>query len=59
MHCYRAPCGDLERDSWRVHDPLDALEAAVALMQHHDALPGTTKQHVANDYAMRLAAGAT
>lgn len=39
------------------NDPLDDLEAAVALAQHHDAVTGTAKQHVANDYSMRLAAG--
>jgi alpha-mannosidase len=30
---------------------LDALEFAVSLTQHHDAVTGTEKQHVANDYA--------
>ncbi|XP_078660424.1 lysosomal alpha-mannosidase-like isoform X1 [Branchiostoma floridae x Branchiostoma belcheri] len=31
---------------------------AMAVAQHHDAVSGTEKQHVANDYAMRLHAGA-
>ena len=35
----------------------DALEAAVALLQHHDSITGTEKQHVANDYHRRLARG--
>lgn len=29
----------------------------MAVAQHHDAVSGTEKQHVANDYAKRLAAG--
>lgn len=28
-------------------------------MQHHDAVTGTEKQHVANDYAKRLSIGYT
>ena len=35
----------------------DALEAAVSLLQHHDSITGTEKQHVANDYHRRLARG--
>ncbi|XP_078577239.1 lysosomal alpha-mannosidase-like isoform X1 [Branchiostoma floridae x Branchiostoma japonicum] len=31
---------------------------AMGVAQHHDAVSGTEKQHVANDYAMRLHAGA-
>ncbi|NXL54772.1 MA2B1 mannosidase, partial [Podilymbus podiceps] len=33
------------------------LREAVAVAQHHDAVSGTEKQHVANDYARQLAAG--
>lgn len=29
----------------------------MAVAQHHDAVSGTEKQHVANDYAKRLAGG--
>lgn len=29
----------------------------MAVAQHHDAVSGTEKQHVANDYAKRLAKG--
>ena len=35
----------------------DALEAAVALAQHHDAITRTEMQHVANDCAQRLSRG--
>ncbi|NXV39293.1 MA2B1 mannosidase, partial [Rissa tridactyla] len=33
------------------------LREAVAVAQHHDAVSGTEKQHVADDYARQLAAG--
>ncbi|KAM6972243.1 LOW QUALITY PROTEIN: lysosomal alpha-mannosidase [Aplochiton taeniatus] len=33
------------------------LRKAMAVAQHHDAVSGTSKQHVANDYARRLANG--
>lgn len=35
----------------------DSLEEAMAILQHHDAVSGTSKQHVANDYAKRLSRG--
>ena len=37
--------------------PLSLLEEASAILQHHDAVSGTSKQHVAYDYALRLSAG--
>ena len=33
------------------------LEDAVGIAQHHDAVSGTAKQHVADDYSFRLAQG--
>ncbi|CAF1386287.1 unnamed protein product [Adineta steineri] len=33
------------------------LSEAMGLAQHHDAVSGTEKQHVANDYAQRLSEG--
>ncbi|XP_053472645.1 lysosomal alpha-mannosidase isoform X1 [Ictalurus furcatus] len=35
----------------------DTLKRAMAVAQHHDAVSGTEKQHVADDYAKRLAIG--
>ncbi|XP_050221696.1 probable alpha-mannosidase At5g13980 [Mercurialis annua] len=35
----------------------DSLANALAIAQHHDAVAGTAKQHVANDYAKRLSIG--
>jgi len=37
---------------------LNVMREAMALMQHHDAIPGTAKQHVIDDYYMRLDMGA-
>ena len=33
------------------------LEDAIGILQHHDGVSGTSKQHVAYDYAKRLQAG--
>ncbi|EEF51696.1 probable alpha-mannosidase At5g13980 [Ricinus communis] len=35
----------------------DSLANALAVAQHHDAVTGTEKQHVADDYAKRLSIG--
>lgn len=35
------------------------LGDALGIAQHHDAVSGTSKQHTTNDYAKRLAIGAT
>jgi len=39
------------------HADLQPLVQAMGVLQHHDAVSGTEKQHVAFDYAERLAAG--
>ncbi|OWF45656.1 lysosomal alpha-mannosidase-like [Mizuhopecten yessoensis] len=36
---------------------VNKLKEAMAVVQHHDAISGTEKQHVADDYAQRLAVG--
>ena len=33
------------------------IDEAMGVVQHHDAVSGTEKQHVADDYAQRLAEG--
>ena len=48
---------DLASDkSWSNH-PLFSLEDATGIAQHHDCATGTSKQHVAYDYAKRLSEG--
>ena len=37
--------------------PLFELEDALGVAQHHDAVSGTAKQHVTNDYSKRLQGG--
>lgn len=37
--------------------PLFSLEDALGIAQHHDAISGTGKQHVADDYSFRLSNG--
>lgn len=43
---------DLSKKLWTMKD-------AMGIMQHHDAVTGTEKQHVANDYARMLNLGVT
>ena len=48
--------GDNKIISWNA-SPLFTLEDASGTAQHHDAVAGTSKQHVAYDYSKRLAKG--
>jgi lysosomal alpha-mannosidase len=43
----------------RAKEAVFQLTAAVGLLNHHDALTGTSKQHVADDYGKIIAAGMT
>eukprot|EP01100_Stratorugosa_tubuloviscum_P014870 TRINITY_DN81_c0_g2_i1.p1 TRINITY_DN81_c0_g2~~TRINITY_DN81_c0_g2_i1.p1 ORF type:complete len:1006 (+),score=459.80 TRINITY_DN81_c0_g2_i1:78-3095(+) len=48
--------------SWKTNvsqalERIDGLTKAMGVLQHHDAVAGTEKQHVANDYAKRLSMG--
>ena len=36
------------------HESLDDLEETVGVVQHHDAVTGTEKQHVADNYHLRM-----
>lgn len=42
-------------DGAQAVESLEALDEAVGLAHHHDAISGTAKQAVANDYSRRLA----
>lgn len=39
------------------NNPVELLERAMGVAQHHDGVSGTERQHVAYDYAKRLAIG--
>uniref|UniRef100_A0A8K9UTP7 Alpha-mannosidase n=1 Tax=Oncorhynchus mykiss TaxID=8022 RepID=A0A8K9UTP7_ONCMY len=49
--------GDSETLSKCLVYTLSSHSSAMAVAQHHDAVSGTEKQHVANDYARKLANG--
>ena len=40
-----------------IYSPLESLEDVIAIIQHHDGVSGTSKQHVAYDYAFRVDKG--
>jgi lysosomal alpha-mannosidase len=41
-----------------IEQKIDTLRRAMGILQHHDAVSGTEKQHVTYDYAKRLSIGA-
>lgn len=45
------------RNGCACDSPLYELEDALGVVQHHDAVSGTAKQHVSNDYSKRVQAG--
>lgn len=45
---------DLGPEDWA---DLNVLREAMGVMQHHDAITGTEKEHVAHDYARILSRG--
>lgn len=47
----------LSANCGRFDDKITKLREAMGMMQHHDAVAGTEKQHVANDYAKLLFKG--
>ena len=59
----RLPLEPSPQKSWSPLPPstaepgLNPLSAAVALVSHHDAVTGTARQHVTNDYAKHLSLG--
>lgn len=47
----------VKEDPLHFHENLSNLREAMGIMQHHDAVTGTEKQHVAEDYARILQIG--
>ena len=53
----QAAAGPWGADELDPANPILELRRAMAVVQHHDAVAGTSMQHVANDYAKRIARG--
>lgn len=55
---YLQICRQLElQTTKKLSTSSEPLWEAMGVSQHHDAVSGTSKQHVANDYALRLSKG--
>lgn len=37
------------------NEALEEFRGTISLLQHHDAITGTSKSHVVNDYKLRIA----
>lgn len=57
VEAFPEPNNTLDHVTDKDDQPLFDLEDASGVAQHHDAVSGTAKQHVANDYSKRLQAG--
>jgi len=53
--CFKAASSSSEK--CHCNEPLYDLEDALGIVQHHDAVSGTAKQHVSYDYSKRVQAG--
>ena len=59
LHCFLQAFKQLSALSGQPRGrSLDSLARAMGVAQHHDAVSGTAKQHVTDDYVLRLSEAA-